>query len=123
MPYFDKLAKETEGWSQEGSMSIPLIDTVMAFGYGAYLAESQHSISSEESKKAECYSRIALRSRSSILRSPNTLLKLQVGQKPWHFQLFCTKPPDTLSNGRFNWCHVLRPKQLNVNLDDCLGAN
>ena len=110
MPYFDNLAKETEGWSQEGSMSRTLIDTVMAFGYGAYLASSQHSVSSEESKKAECYSRIALRSRSNILSSPNTLSKLQVGQKSWHFQLFCTNSLDTLSNGQFNWCNVLRPK-------------
>ena len=110
MPYFDDLAKETECWSQEGSMSESLIDTVMAFGYGAYLAGSQHSISPEESKKAEFYSRIALRSRSSILRSPNTLSKLQVGQKPFHLQLARTKSPDTLSNGQFNWCNALRPK-------------
>lgn len=108
MPYIDSLARETEDWSQEGSMSVSLIDSVMAFGYGAYVADSKHSISSEESKKAEYYSKIALRSRNSILCSPNTLSKLQVDQIPRQFQLFCANPPGPLSNGRFKLCNVLR---------------
>ena len=82
MPYFDNLVREIGGRSQEGSMSTSLTDTVMAFGYQAYLTVSQQFISSEEVKKAECYSRIALRSRGSVLCSPNTLLKLQASRNP-----------------------------------------
>ena len=86
MPFFDNLCRETGGRSQGGSISTSLIDTVMAFGYRAYLNISQHVIISEESKKAENYSRIALRSRDSVLRSPNTLLKLQAGQTPQRYR-------------------------------------
>nr|ANM86370.1 putative C6 transcription factor [Cladonia uncialis subsp. uncialis]AUW31185.1 putative C6 transcription factor [Cladonia uncialis subsp. uncialis] len=77
MPYFDNLARESGGLFPETSMSIALIDSVMAFGYQAYLTVSQRFISSEERKKADFYSIIALRSRGSVLCSPNTLLKLQ----------------------------------------------
>lgn len=64
-------------------MSISLIDSVMAFGYQAYLTITQRFISSEERRKADYYSRMALRSRGSVLRSPNTLLKVQVNRTPW----------------------------------------
>ena len=81
-PYFDNLVRETGGQSQEGSVSISLIDSVMAFGYQAYLTVSQRFISTEEKKKAQYYSRIALRSRGSVLLSSNTLLKLQASRSP-----------------------------------------
>ncbi|MCJ1285674.1 hypothetical protein MMC26_005015 [Xylographa opegraphella] len=77
MPYFDNLVKEAAGRSQGSSMSISLIDSVMAFGYQAYLTITQRFIHSEERKKADFYSRTALRSRARVLRSPNSLLKLQ----------------------------------------------
>jgi len=102
MSYFDNLIKEAEGRSQGSSMSISLIDSVMAFGYQAYLAITQRFISSEERKKADYYSRIALRSRGSVLRSPNTLLKLRVSRTPKHCQLLNANCPDNFSNGRFN---------------------
>ena len=78
MPYLDSIIRETLGRTREGSMSISLIDSVMAFGYQAYLTISQRSINSEERKRVHQYAKIPLRSRSSILRSPNTLLKFQV---------------------------------------------
>ena len=81
-------------------MLVSLIDSVMASGYQAYLAITQRFISSEERKKADCYSRIALRSRGSVLRSPNTLLKLQASLTPQHCQLLDADGPDTFSNGR-----------------------
>ena len=59
-------------------MSISLINSVMAFGFQAYLTISQRSINSEERKRAQQYAKIPLRCRSSVLRSPNTLLKFQV---------------------------------------------
>ena len=63
-------------------MSISLIDSVMAYGYQAFLTITQRFIGLEERKKADQYSRIALRSRASVLRSPNTLLKLQASPLP-----------------------------------------
>ena len=78
MPYLDSIIRETLGRTREGSMSISLIDSVMAFGYQAYLTISQRSINSEERKRVHQYAKIPLRSRSIILRSPNTLLKFQV---------------------------------------------
>ena len=82
MSYFDKFFKEAGDRSQGDPMSISLIDSVMAYGYQAYLFITQRFISPEEKKKADLYSSIALRSRDSVLRSPNTLLKLQVGRAP-----------------------------------------
>lgn len=102
MSYFDNLVKEAGGRSQGSSMSISLIDSVMAFGYHAYLTITQRFIRSEERKKADCYSRIALRSRGSVLRSPNTLLKLQASRTPQHCQLLNANCSDNTSNGRFN---------------------
>ena len=88
--YFDNLARETGGRILESSMSIALIDSVMAFGYQAYLTISQRFISSEERKKTDCYSMIALRSRGSVLCSPNSLLKLQVSRVSLHYKLLST---------------------------------
>lgn len=78
MPYLDSIVRETVGRTHEGSISISLIDSVMAFGYQAYLTFSQRPINSEERTRALQYAKIPLRSRGSILRSPNTLLKFQV---------------------------------------------
>ncbi|RQM04530.1 hypothetical protein DH86_00004444 [Scytalidium sp. 3C] len=65
------------GQTQEGSISISLMDSVMVFGYQAYLTFSQRPVNSEERNRALQYAKIPLRSRGSILRSPNTLLKFQ----------------------------------------------
>ena len=81
MPYLDNIIRETLGRTREASIAISLIDSVMAFGYQAYLALSQRSISPEERKRALQYAKIPLRSRGSLLRSPNTLLKFQVTLK------------------------------------------
>ena len=79
MSHFENLVKEATSRSQGSSMLTTLIDSVMASGYQAYLTSTQRFTNPEERKKADCYSsRIALRSRGSVLRSPNTLLKLQV---------------------------------------------
>lgn len=59
-------------------MSISLIDSVIAFGYQAFLVMTKRFVRSDERKKADSHSRAALRSRVNVLRSPNTLLKLQV---------------------------------------------
>lgn len=61
-------------------MSTSLIDSVMSFGYQAYLTITQRFISSEERQKADHYSKMTLKSRGNVLRSPNTLLKLQVNR-------------------------------------------
>lgn len=120
MPYFDNLARESGGLFPETSMSIALIDSVMAFGYQAYLTVSQRFISSEERKKADFYSIIALRSRGSVLCSPNTLLKLQVSRVSLHYQLLSTNFPDTFGNGPSKSHHVLQSSNSNIVLDDCL---
>ena len=73
----------------------------MAFGYQAYLTITQRFISSEERKKADYHSRIALRSRGRVLRSPNTLLKLQASRNARHGRLLNADSPDNFSNGRF----------------------
>lgn len=78
MPYLDSIVRETVGRFREGSMAITLIDSVMAFGYQAFLTVSQRSANPEERKRAHQYAKIPLRCRGSILRSPNTLLKFQV---------------------------------------------
>ncbi|MCJ1279780.1 hypothetical protein MMC21_007604 [Puttea exsequens] len=77
MPYLDSIVRETVSRPREGSTSISLIDSVMAFGYQAYLTVSQRFINSEERNRAQYYAKIPLRSRGSVLRSPNTLLKFQ----------------------------------------------
>lgn len=100
MSYFDSLVKEAGGRSQRNSMLVSLIDSVMASGYQAYLAITQRFISSEEKKKADCYSRTALRCRGSVLHSPNTLLKLQASRIPQRCQLLDANCPDTFSSGR-----------------------
>ncbi len=123
MLYFDNLTREIGGRFQEGSMSIALIDSVMAFGYQAYLTVSQRFISSEERKKAECYSIIALRSRGSVLCSPNTLLKSQVSPNPQYYQLLSTDSPDTLGNGPSKSYNALQSNKSNIILDDYFGAN
>ena len=58
------------------------MDSVMAFGYQSYLTVMQRFVSPEEKKKAGFYSRIALRSRGNVSKSPNTLLKLYASQLP-----------------------------------------
>jgi hypothetical protein len=78
MPYFDSLVKDARGRVSSTSMSISLIDSVMAFGYQAYLAITQRFVGPEEKRKIERYARIALRSRANVLRASDTLLKLQV---------------------------------------------
>ena len=97
---FDDYVQEAKALSEEGSAVIPLIDSVMAFGYQTLLAASQQSKSSEMRRKAITYSRIALRSRDSVLRSPETLLKMQVREmslrRHWPF----VNSSDNSSNGR-----------------------
>jgi hypothetical protein len=78
MPYLDSIVRENVGQTQERSISISLIDSVMAFGYLACLTFSQRPINSEERNRAFQYAKIPLRSRGRILRSRNTLLKFQV---------------------------------------------
>ena len=80
MSHFDNLFKEAGARSQCSPMSISLIDSVMAFGYQAYLAVTQRFIDFEERSKANCYSRIALRRHRNVLSSSNTLLKLQASR-------------------------------------------
>lgn len=77
MPYLDTIVRENVGRTQEGSISVALIDAVMAFGYQAHLAFSQRPVTSEEKARALQYAKIPLRSRHSILSSPNNLLKFQ----------------------------------------------
>ncbi|KAL9079456.1 MAG: hypothetical protein Q9157_001665 [Trypethelium eluteriae] len=71
---------EARDRSQGGSMLTALIDSAMAFGYQACITASQRFISLEERAKALSYSKSALRSRGSVLHSPDTLLKLQASQ-------------------------------------------
>lgn len=73
----------------------------MAFGYQAYLNATRRFIGLEERKKADGYARIALRSRGSVLRSPNTLLKLQASRTPKQCPMLNANGPDNSSNGRF----------------------
>ena len=119
MPYFDNIARETGGRFSEGSMSIALIDSVMAFGYQAYLTLSQRFITPEERKKADCYSIIALRSRGSVLCSPNTLLKLQVSRVPLHYQVLSTNFLDTFGNGPSKSYDALQSNNSDFVLDNC----
>ena len=79
---FDDYVQEANSLSGEGSAVIPLVDSVMAFGYRTLLAASQQSKSSEMRRKAIIYSSIALRSRDKVLRSPETLHKMQVRDIP-----------------------------------------
>lgn len=65
-------------------MSVALINAVMAFGYQAHLAFSERPATSEEKSRALQYAKIPLRSRYSILSSPNNLLKFQVVQPLHH---------------------------------------
>ncbi|KAL3417086.1 integral membrane protein duf6 [Phlyctema vagabunda] len=75
--YFDKYMKDARGQPQGNSVLISLIDSVMAFGFHALLKSSRRFVSPGEKKEADCYSRIALSSQASVLRSPDTLFKLQ----------------------------------------------
>lgn len=72
--------KEARGWSAGNSVLRSLIDSVMAFGFHAFLKNAKRPISPDEKRKADYYSLIALNSHASVLCSPNTLLKLQVSQ-------------------------------------------
>ena len=81
--FFDNLVKEARDWSQGSSMSRSLIDSVMAFGYQAYLTTIQRLIRLEEKTRAENYVKTALRCYTNVIRSTNTLLKLQVGLMLW----------------------------------------
>ena len=78
--YFDKYMKEARGWSAGNSVLRSLIDSVMAFGFHAFLKNSKRPISPDGKRKADYYSLIALNSHANVLCSPNTLLKLQVSQ-------------------------------------------
>lgn len=75
--------KEARRRPQGNSVLISLIDSVMAFGFHAFLKSSRRFVSPNEKKEADHYSRIALGSHDSVLRSPNTLLKLQVSFQLW----------------------------------------
>ena len=72
--------KEARSRPQGDPVLISLIDSVMAFGFHAFLKSSRRSVSPSEKKEADYYARIALNSHSSVLRSPDNLLKLQVSQ-------------------------------------------
>lgn len=53
----------------------------MAYGYKAYLSMAPRGTNFEERKNdVYLYSKVALRSRNAILRSPNTILKLQASR-------------------------------------------
>ena len=95
----DSYMKDARGRSQGSSMLISLIDSVMAFGYQAFLTITQRSVASDERKKADYYSKTALRSRSSVLRSANTLLKLQVSLLLRHCRTLRANRVDNSSNG------------------------
>lgn len=99
MSYLDSIIRETVSRTREGSISISLIDSVMAFGYQAYLTTSQRSMNSEERKRAHQYAKIPLRSRGNVLRSPNTLLKFQVNLTLHAQELLSADWLDDLSNG------------------------
>jgi hypothetical protein len=83
---FDKYMREAKGkksgsCGSSSSMPLgPLVDSVMAFGYHAFLKSTQRFVSPEKKRKADYYSSIALKSRECVLQGPNSLLKLQVPQ-------------------------------------------
>jgi hypothetical protein len=54
----------------------PLVGSVMAFGYHAFLKSIQRFVSLEEKRKADYYSSIPLKSRECVLQGPNSPLKL-----------------------------------------------
>ncbi|PVH98313.1 hypothetical protein DM02DRAFT_596157 [Periconia macrospinosa] len=70
---FQKYVKEARGRPQGDIVLISLIDSVMAFGFHAFWKRSRRFSSPSERKEADCYSRIALSSHSSVLHSPDTL--------------------------------------------------
>ncbi|KAH8804517.1 hypothetical protein F5884DRAFT_884048 [Xylogone sp. PMI_703] len=74
---FDKYMKEARGRSPGNSVLISLIDSVMAFGYQAFLKSTQRFVSTDEKRKANYYCLMTLNSYASVLNSPDTLLKLQ----------------------------------------------
>ncbi|KAH8799105.1 hypothetical protein F5884DRAFT_905564 [Xylogone sp. PMI_703] len=74
---FDKYIKEAQGQLPGNSVLISLIDSVMAFGYQAFLKSTQRFVSTEEKRKANYYCLMTLNSYTSVLNSPDTLLKLQ----------------------------------------------
>jgi hypothetical protein len=98
-PCFDKYMKQARGWSAGNSVLISLIDSVMAFGFHAFLKSTKRSMSPDEKRKAEYYSLTALNSYESVLCSPDTLLKLQVGQIFGSVRYINTNRPDNFSNG------------------------
>lgn len=76
-------------------MLVSLIDSVMAFGFQAFLKNTKRSVSPDEKRKADYYSLIALNSYGSVLGSPDTLLKLQVSS---NLRLFCCIHANRLDN-------------------------
>jgi hypothetical protein len=74
---FLKYIKDVRGRLQGNLVLMSLIDSVLAFGFDA-LKSSRQFASPDEKKKADSYSRMALSSYGGVLRSTNTLLKLQV---------------------------------------------
>jgi hypothetical protein len=76
--YFDNYMKEARGRPQGNAVLISLIDSVMAFGFHAFSRSSRRFVSPDEKEEADHHSRIALSSHARVLRSPDTLFKLQV---------------------------------------------
>ncbi|KAH8593161.1 hypothetical protein B0O99DRAFT_628237 [Bisporella sp. PMI_857] len=74
---FDKYLKDARNTHQANPILIHLIDSVMAFGYNALVKSTQSFVDPEKKNKADYYSKMALNSRGSVLRAPNSLLKLQ----------------------------------------------
>ncbi|KAH8585600.1 hypothetical protein B0O99DRAFT_646535 [Bisporella sp. PMI_857] len=74
---FDKYLKDARNSHQANPILIHLIDSVMAFGYDTLVKSTQSFVDPEKKRKAGCYSKMALNSRGSVLRAPNSLLKLQ----------------------------------------------
>ncbi|KAH8588738.1 hypothetical protein B0O99DRAFT_638470 [Bisporella sp. PMI_857] len=74
---FDKYLKDARNTHQANPILIHLIDSVMAFGYNALVKSTQSFVDPEKKRTADYYSKMALNSRGSVLRAPNSLLKLQ----------------------------------------------
>ena len=74
---FDKYLKDARKRPQASPMLMRLIDSVMAIGYDALVKSAQSFVDPEKKKKADYYCQLALNSRCSVLRAPDSLLKVQ----------------------------------------------
>jgi hypothetical protein len=93
--------KDARGWLGENSVLVSLIDSVMAFGFQAFLKNTKRSVRPDEKRKADCYSLIALNLYGSVLGSPDTLLKLQVSSNLQLFRRFHANRLDNFGDGDY----------------------